>query len=247
MIVILAVVVVVGLIVGVGHHPRAPPLAAGRPRFTVGGRPCRHRGRRSPPEGPIVPAPPHGRRPRHRPAPVPCSSVVAGAGVLAAGALLVMIKTDSGFARWDQSAGRVGRRSRHGRRRPACCATSASSAGPPASWPAGLVVAIVQTVRTHRREIFAFLATVFVGITLVGERHQADRRPRPARHPPPHRLLRLVVPVRPRRHGGGDPRRPGPRARAGLLTPDEGRAGRRRRRARRRRRHHAACCSASTG
>ena len=91
---------------------------------------------------------------------------VAGAGVVAAGALLVMIKTNSGFARWDQSAGEWG----------ASHATAAATqflrdvsliGGTAGSIIAALVVATVQTVRTRRREIVAFLAVVFVGVTLL--------------------------------------------------------------------------------
>jgi membrane-associated phospholipid phosphatase len=91
---------------------------------------------------------------------------VALVGVVAAGLLLVMIKTNSGFARWDEAAGQWG----------ADHATNTSArilrdisliGGTSISVLAGLTVAIVQTLRTHRREIFAFLVTVFVGITVV--------------------------------------------------------------------------------
>lgn len=92
--------------------------------------------------------------------------LVAGAGVLGAGALLLMIKTDSGFARWDQSAGQWG--ADHATEGAAQLLRDISLVGGTAGvLVMGLVVAVVQTVRTHRREIFAFLATVFVGITLL--------------------------------------------------------------------------------
>jgi len=92
--------------------------------------------------------------------------IVAIGGVVAAGSLLVMIKTSSGFARWDQSAGEWG----------ADHATSGSAAflrnfsllgGTGVSVALAVVVAAVQTVRTRRHEIVAYLVTVFVGVTLV--------------------------------------------------------------------------------
>jgi undecaprenyl-diphosphatase len=92
--------------------------------------------------------------------------IVAVAGVVAAGSLLVMINTGSGFARWDQSAGEWG----------ADHATSGSAAflrtfsllgGTGVSVTLAVVVAVVQMVRTRRHEIVAYLATVFLGVTLV--------------------------------------------------------------------------------
>jgi membrane-associated phospholipid phosphatase len=91
---------------------------------------------------------------------------LALAGIVIAGSLLVMIKTNSGFARWDQRAGEWG--AEH--------ATSASTrflrdvsqlGGTAFTVTAAIVVGAVQTIRTRRRETFAFLATVFIGITLI--------------------------------------------------------------------------------
>jgi undecaprenyl-diphosphatase len=91
---------------------------------------------------------------------------VAGAGVVAAGALLVMIKTDSGFARWDQSAGQWG--ADHATDTAARLLRDISLIGGTAvAVFLGVTVAVVQTVRTRRKEIFAFLATVFIGVTLL--------------------------------------------------------------------------------
>jgi membrane-associated phospholipid phosphatase len=90
----------------------------------------------------------------------------AGAGVIGAGALLVMIKTNSGFARWDQSAGQWG--ADHATDTAARVLRDISLIGGTAvAVIVGVTVAVVQTVRTHRKEIFAFLATVFIGVTLL--------------------------------------------------------------------------------
>jgi len=92
--------------------------------------------------------------------------VVAGAGLLAAGALLVMIKTDSGFARWDRSAGQWG--ADHATDAAAGLLRDISLIGGTAGvLVLGLVVGVVQTLRTRRREVLAFLAVVFVGVTLL--------------------------------------------------------------------------------
>jgi len=91
---------------------------------------------------------------------------VAAAGVMAAGTLLVMIKTNSGFARWDQSAGQWG--ADHATDTAARILRDISLLGGTfVAVVAGLAVAVIQTVRTRRREIFAFLATVFIGVTLL--------------------------------------------------------------------------------
>ncbi len=91
---------------------------------------------------------------------------VAGAGVIGAGALLVMIKTNSGFARWDQSAGQWG--ADHATDTAARLLRDISLIGGTAvAVIAGVTVAVVQTIRTRRKEIFAFLATVFIGVTLL--------------------------------------------------------------------------------
>jgi undecaprenyl-diphosphatase len=91
---------------------------------------------------------------------------VALAGIIAAGSLLVMIKTGSGFARWDQRAGEWG--ADHASDATGRFLRDVSLFGGTAfSIAAAIVVAVVQTLRTKRREIFAFLATVFIGITVV--------------------------------------------------------------------------------
>jgi membrane-associated phospholipid phosphatase len=87
-------------------------------------------------------------------------------GVVVAGTLLVMIKTDSGFARWDQRAGEWG--ADHASAATATFLRNVSLLGGTMVVVAlGLAVAVVQTIRTRRREIFAFLATVFIGVTVV--------------------------------------------------------------------------------
>jgi len=91
---------------------------------------------------------------------------LAGAGVIAGGALLVMIKTDSGFARWDQSAGQWG--ADHATDTAARLLRDISLLGGTAvTVLLGVIVGVVQTVRTHRKEILAFLATVIIGVTLL--------------------------------------------------------------------------------
>ncbi len=92
--------------------------------------------------------------------------MVALTGVVAAGVLLVMIKTDSGFARWDQRAGEWG--ANHASAATTTFLRNVSLLGGTAfTVAAAIVVAVVQTIRTRRREIFAFLATVFIGITVI--------------------------------------------------------------------------------
>jgi undecaprenyl-diphosphatase len=91
---------------------------------------------------------------------------VAAAGILGAGALLVMIKTNSGFARWDQSAGQWG--ADHATEGAARLLRDLSLVGGTSGVIVlVLVVTVVQTIRTRRREILPFLATVFLGITLL--------------------------------------------------------------------------------
>jgi undecaprenyl-diphosphatase len=91
---------------------------------------------------------------------------VAGAGVVGMGLLLLMIKTNSGFARWDQRAGEWG--AEHATAAGARLLRDISLLGGTAvAVSAGVTIGIVQTVRTHRREILVFLATVFIGITLL--------------------------------------------------------------------------------
>jgi len=91
---------------------------------------------------------------------------IAAVGVIATGALLVMVHTGSGFARWDQSAGEWG--ARH--------ATSVSTTflrdvsilgGTMFTIVAAVVVGVVQTVRTRRPAVVAFLTTVLIGVTIV--------------------------------------------------------------------------------
>ena len=53
------------------------------------------------------------------------------------------------------------------RRRRNSCRDVSLIGGTAGSIIAALTVAIVQTVRTRRREIFAFLAVVFIGVTLL--------------------------------------------------------------------------------
>lgn len=88
------------------------------------------------------------------------------AGVVAAGTLLVMINTGSGFARWDQSAGQWG--ADHATTTSTTFLRDVSILGGTAFTVAAVVVVgVVQTLRTRRREIVAFLATVIIGVTLV--------------------------------------------------------------------------------
>jgi undecaprenyl-diphosphatase len=92
--------------------------------------------------------------------------VLAAAGAVGVGALLVMIQTDSGFARWDQSFGRWG----------ADRATAASTTflrnvsllgGTTVTVALAVVVAIVEWVRTRQRAIPGFLLCVIGGITIL--------------------------------------------------------------------------------
>jgi len=92
--------------------------------------------------------------------------VVAIGGVLGTGALLLMVQTNSGFARWDQAAGRWG----------ASHATTSSTdalrhlsllGGTMGVVTLGLIVCAVELVRTRQRGVPLFLAIVFGGVTIV--------------------------------------------------------------------------------
>jgi membrane-associated phospholipid phosphatase len=92
--------------------------------------------------------------------------VVATGGVVAAGVLLVMIQTDSGFARWDQAAGQWG----------ADHATDLSTnvlrhlsmlGGTAGVVTLAVIVSLVEFVRTRHRALPVFLAVVLIGITIV--------------------------------------------------------------------------------
>jgi undecaprenyl-diphosphatase len=91
---------------------------------------------------------------------------VATADVLGTGALLLMVQTNSGFARWDQAAGRWG----------ANHATPLSTdvlrhvsllGGTMGVITLGLIVCAVELVRTHQRAVPLFLAIVFGGVTIL--------------------------------------------------------------------------------
>jgi len=91
---------------------------------------------------------------------------VALVGVVVAGSLLVMIKTNSGFARWDQSAGEWG--GDHASAATSTVLRDVSLLGGTAfTVAAAVVVAVAQVVRTRRGAIVAFLATVLIGITVI--------------------------------------------------------------------------------
>jgi membrane-associated phospholipid phosphatase len=91
---------------------------------------------------------------------------LAAGGAIAIGALLVMVETNSGFARWDTSFGQWG----------ADHATPASTTflrdvsllgGTAVTITLAVVVAVVELVRTHRRAILGFLVCVIGGITIL--------------------------------------------------------------------------------
>ena len=92
--------------------------------------------------------------------------IVVVATSLAIGVLLVMIRTHSGLAKWDRGAAEWG--ARH------ATATSTSIlkvltqlGGTVVVVLVGVVVAIVETVRTRRRAVLGFLVAVFVGVTVI--------------------------------------------------------------------------------
>jgi membrane-associated phospholipid phosphatase len=91
---------------------------------------------------------------------------LAAAGCIGIGALLVMVRTDSGFARWDTSFGQWG----------ADHATATSTTflrdasllgGTTVTVILAVVVAIVSLIRTHQRSIPAFLVCVIGGVTIL--------------------------------------------------------------------------------
>jgi membrane-associated phospholipid phosphatase len=92
--------------------------------------------------------------------------VLAAGGAIGIGALLLMVQTDSGFARWDQSFGQWG----------ADHATSASTTflrdmsllgGTTLTIAIAAVVAVVAWVRTRQRAIPWFLVCVIGGVTIL--------------------------------------------------------------------------------
>jgi undecaprenyl-diphosphatase len=92
--------------------------------------------------------------------------VLAAGGLAAVGALLLMIHTDSGFARWDKSFGQWG----------ADHATAASTTflrdvsllgGTTGVITLAVVVALVEFVRLGRRRVVVFLAVVMIGISIL--------------------------------------------------------------------------------
>ncbi len=92
--------------------------------------------------------------------------VSVAAALTAVGALLLMVQTNSGFARWDKSFGTWG----------ASHATAASTTflrdvsmlgGTLVTVTLAVVVAVVDIVRTRRATAVAFLATVMIGISIL--------------------------------------------------------------------------------
>jgi membrane-associated phospholipid phosphatase len=92
--------------------------------------------------------------------------LLAAAGSIGVGALLLMVQTDSGFARWDKSFGQWG----------ADHATGASTTflrdvsllgGTSVTVALALVVGVVEVVRTRQRAIPAFLLCVIGGVTIL--------------------------------------------------------------------------------
>jgi undecaprenyl-diphosphatase len=92
--------------------------------------------------------------------------VLAAGGLAAVGALLLMIHSDSGFARWDKSFGQWG----------ADHATAASTTflrdvsllgGTMGVITLAVVVALVEFVRLGRRRVVVFLAVVMIGISIL--------------------------------------------------------------------------------
>jgi membrane-associated phospholipid phosphatase len=92
--------------------------------------------------------------------------VLAAGGAIGIGALLVMVQTQIGFARWDQSFGQWG----------ADHATAASTTfmrdtsllgGTTLTIVLAIVVAVVEVVRTRQRAIPWFLLCVIGGVTIL--------------------------------------------------------------------------------
>jgi undecaprenyl-diphosphatase len=92
--------------------------------------------------------------------------IVVVAASMAVGMLLIMIRTHSGLAKWDRGAAEWG--ARH--------ATATSTrilkivtqlGGSVVVIVLGVVVAVVEIVRTRRRVALGFLVTVFLGVTVI--------------------------------------------------------------------------------
>ena len=92
--------------------------------------------------------------------------VLAAVGSIGVGALLVMVETNSGFARWDKSFGQWG----------ADHATAASTTflrdfsllgGTTVTIALAVVVAAIELVRTRQRAIPGFLICVIGGVTIL--------------------------------------------------------------------------------
>ena len=91
---------------------------------------------------------------------------LAAAGSIGVGALLLMVQTDRGFARWDKSFGEWG----------ADHATAASTTflrevsllgGTTITVALAVVVAVVEVIRTRQRAIPGFLLCVIGGVTIL--------------------------------------------------------------------------------
>ena len=223
------------------HRPRRQPVSGvvaalvvrrwprlGSPHLGPAG----HRAGVSPTTPPRPAAAGRRRPPAHR----RVVAVVTAAGALAVGAgcvgvLLLMIRSNTGFARLDLRFAEFGARHASGTTT-SVLRTISLLGGTTGIILVAFVVAVVECVPV----------AVTGRVRLPGDgrrrpvRHlqprQVARRSRPADHRPAHRLRRHVVPVRPRHRGGGDVRRvraadrarPIRAARQGLLGGAAGRS-----------------------
>jgi undecaprenyl-diphosphatase len=92
--------------------------------------------------------------------------VSVGAALTAVGALLLMVQTNSGFARWDRSFGEWG--ASHATAAGATFMRDVSMLGGTVLTVAlAVIVAAVEVVRSRRATAVAFLATVIIGISIL--------------------------------------------------------------------------------
>ena len=122
---------------------------------------------------------------------------VAAIGV---GALLTMVRTDTGFAEWDASFAAFGADNAHD-----CINDVPSQPHPPRGvrgCPRHRCAARRRRVAPHANSCVDRVRRAVAGRTVRGGRAgQGNRRTRTTRRAPPHRLLRIVVPIRARDSG----------------------------------------------